>query len=72
MTEFLVNINPADGKKARGIVKELQKGGVIPEGAQVYVGADSSIAVTRPPTARVEQVFSDPDSGEVSTVRITS
>lgn len=69
MSEFLVHINPVDGKKARGIVKELQKGGVIPEDANVYVGADSRVAVTRPPTARVEQIFSD-DSGEVSTVRI--
>ena len=71
MAEFLVLINPEDSKDARKIAEGLEMNGVIPEGSKIYVGLDSSVAVTRSPTARVEQVFSD-DSGEVSTAKITS
>ena len=71
--EFLVNINPAQGGQAEAIVKDLQDQGTLPKGkgATIYVGADSSIAVTQPPTARVEQVFRD-GSGAVDTAKVTS
>lgn len=71
MSEFFVHINPADASKAKKIVSDLQNKGLIPDDANVYVGADSNIQVTRPPTARVERIFSD-DSGAVDTARITS
>ena len=74
MAEYYVYVNPVDKGLGKRIALGLQKSGVIPQGedVKIYVGVDSNVAITRPASARVEQIFRDQDSGEISPTSIIS
>lgn len=66
-----MHLNPADFDSQSMVLNDLRRGGVIELSDTVHIGQDPKIAITNPPTVRVEQVFRV-DSDTIDTVRITS